>query len=174
MRDRLLDLLEPSVAALGYELLDLDWQTGTTPATLRLYIDWPQGHANTVNGGTVNVDDCALVSDQVSAIMDVEDPISCEYHLEVSSPGIERPLRKPEHFVEFTGERAFVQLHTPNLEGRRRFTGAIVEVAGNELDIDVDGEIYTVTLSDVEKAHLKPDFNAWQKEAKQQAKKGLK
>lgn len=170
MRNKLLELLEPCVDALGYELLDIEWQTGTSPATLRLYIDWPQGHPNTADGETVNVDDCALVSDQVSATLDVEDPITSEYNLEVSSPGIERPLRKPEHFVEFTGERAFVQLHTPNIEGRRRFTGLLQEVIENELDIEVDGQLHTLNLTDIEKAHLKPDFETWQKIAKQSHK----
>lgn len=163
MRKQLLEILEPSIEALGYELLELEWLTGTAPATLRLFIDWPQGHPKTADGGTVNVDDCALVSSQVSAVMDVEDPITSEYNLEVSSPGIERPLRKPEHFTEFEGERAFVQLATPNLEGRRRFTGDILSASAVQLVLSVDGIEYDLDMGEIEKAHLKPDFKNWNK-----------
>lgn len=171
MRSRLIELLEPTVEMLGYELIDLEWLSGASPAILRLYIDWPQGHPKTADGGTVDVDDCVEVSRQVSGVLDVEDPISAEYNLEVSSPGIERPLRKPEHFAEFVGERAYVQLATPNIEGRRRFTGPIVEMAGDEVVINVDGTDFELNVVDIEKAHLKPDFNEWQKLVNKNSKK---
>jgi ribosome maturation factor RimP len=90
IRDRLIEMLEPLVEQLGYELVDIEWAPAPRSGVLRIYLDQPAGH-----GGHIGVEDCEKVSREVSARLDVEDPISGAYHLEVSSPGFDRVLRKP-------------------------------------------------------------------------------
>ena len=109
----MLALLDPGVQALGFEIVDLEF--GGAPATLRVYIDGPNG---------VDVDDCASVSRHLSTVLDVEDPISGNYTLEVSSPGIDRPLARPSHFTAVVGETVRVQTSLHHL-GRKRFLGAV-------------------------------------------------
>ena len=108
-------LLAPAVEALGLELLGLEFRPGNGNALLRLYIDAPSRE------GGVTLDDCEAVSREVSALMDVHDPIDSHYTLEVSSPGIDRPLFKPAHFARFVGESAKIALEFPQ-DGRKRFS----------------------------------------------------
>src|SRR5919112_6145516 len=103
LRERLVDLIEPMLARMGYELVDLEFASGRSHAVLRLFIDKPEGIA---------VEDCERVSRETSALIDVADPIANPYTLEVSSPGFDRVLRKKPHFERFTGERVFVELKT--------------------------------------------------------------
>lgn len=149
LRETLIDLLEPAVEALGYELLDLEYRVEGTNNVLRLYID----HA-----GGITVDDCGDVSEHVSGLLDVEDPIPQQYVLEVSSPGEKRPLRKVEHFRAQLGERARVELRL-GLDGRRRFTGILTKVDDEHLAIDVDHEEFTLPFADIARAHLAPLAN---------------
>ena len=116
---------------------------------LRIYIDAPGG---------IDVDDCASVSRQVSLIMDVEDPVSNAYTLEVSSPGIDRPLVKPEHFQRHTGELAKIVMHTHVL-GRRRFTGKLIEANDELVVLEADGESYDLPYELMESARLEPVFD---------------
>jgi ribosome maturation factor RimP len=103
------------------------------------------------------VDDCADVSSQVSGILDVEDPISGHYTLEVSSPGLDRPLVKREHFERFTGERIRLRVARP-MDNRRNFAGRLVAVKGDSIVIDVDGETFELALDNIERARLVPEF----------------
>ncbi len=146
---RLTDLLEPSIEAMGYELVLIEQTHNKQEAVLRLYIDAPGG---------ILVDDCAQVSRQVSVIMDVEDPIRGAYALEVSSPGSDRPLVKPAHFEVQIGEIVRVQTHDYIL-GRRRFKGALLEASGKQIVVEVDGEEYEIPFDEIESARLVPDFD---------------
>ena len=141
-------LIEPAVQALKYELVDVELSGGGAQAVLRIYIDSPDG---------INVDDCAKVSRQVSALLDVEDPIPGHYMLEVSSPGLDRPLVTRADFVRFTGALIKAKVTQPIL-GRRNFTGRLVEVDGDRIVVEVDNESYDLTLSNIEKARLVPEL----------------
>jgi ribosome maturation factor RimP len=144
-------LLAPTVASLGLELLGVEFVPSGASALLRLYID--------VEGRHVGIEDCEAVSREVSAQLDVEDPISSEYTLEVSSPGIDRPLFSVAQFARFAGEQAKVGLKLPQ-DGRRRLTGRIVSVEGDSVTFDVDGAAFTVAIENIEKARLVPDWAA--------------
>ncbi|MFC1664323.1 ribosome maturation factor RimP [Pseudomonadota bacterium] len=141
-------MFQPVTEALGFELIAVEIQGVGGGCLVRLYIDSDKG---------VNVDDCALVSRQVSALLDVEDPIEGEYTLEVSSPGVDRPLVELEHFEKVIGERIKVRTNEYIL-GRRRFTGKLLGLANENISIDVDGEIYEIPFSSIEKARLDPDL----------------
>jgi ribosome maturation factor RimP len=142
----LLDLLEAEVASLGYELVDLDLRIGGD-GLLRLYIDAEDG---------ITLDDCERVSHQVSGLLDVEDPIPGHYTLEVSSPGVNRPLRTRAHYRRFAGERAKVELARPREDGRRRFTGLLGPVEDDEFALELDGETVRLRFDDVATARLAP------------------
>ncbi|KAA3621489.1 MAG: ribosome maturation factor RimP [Proteobacteria bacterium] len=140
-------LLEPVVEDLGYELLLVEL-VGSGQRTLRLYVDAPGG---------VNLDDCEMVSRNVSAVLDVDDPIAGAYNLEVSSPGIERPLVRESHFRDHVGERVKIRL-IKNVLGRKRFTGMLTEVIDGAVVVEVDGEPYELAYDDIESARLAPEF----------------
>jgi ribosome maturation factor RimP len=149
--DRLEALLAPIVEDLGYEFVGLEYSSNPKNRLLRVYIDKPETG--------VDVDDCADVSREVSAVMDVEEPIPGQYTLEVSSPGIERPLFTAEHFLRFVGETARVQMLVP-VDGRRRFKGRILGVDEGVVRLDVDGEEFSLDVAGMEKARLAPDLDA--------------
>jgi ribosome maturation factor RimP len=144
-KERLIELIEPPLAALGFELADLDAHLGKR-GLLRIFID---------REGGVTLDDCERVSEQLGAWLDVEDPLPGSYVLEVSSPGFDRRLRTLEHFARFAGERCKVELKDPR-DGRRRLTGRIVGTAGHDVAIDVDGAVWQVPLNDIAVARLAP------------------
>ncbi len=146
LSERLTALIEPLVADLGYELVLLEF-SGQAGA-LRLFIDAPAG---------ITVDDCEKVSREVAGLLDVEDPIKSAYRLEVSSPGLDRPLIRREHYERFRGETARVQLLVP-LEGRRRFQGRIAEVAADAVTLDGPDGRFTLSLAQIERAKLVPDY----------------
>src|SRR5688572_29540241 len=135
-------LLAPTVASLGLELLGAEYLPSPGGAMLRLYIDVPAGPAGE-EPRAVTIEDCEAVSREVSAQLDVEDPISSHYTLEVSSPGIDRPLFGAEQFARFAGESAKVTLRLPQ-DGRRRLQGQIVRVDGESITFNVDGNELTV------------------------------
>ncbi|MDQ2069143.1 ribosome maturation factor RimP [Natronospira bacteriovora] len=144
MKEELFKLLEPSINAMGFDLIELEYSAGGE--LLRLYIDIDRG---------VTVDDCEAVSRQVSGILDVEDPIPGQYTLEISSPGIDRPLRTLAHFAHFTGERAKVQMDAP-IQGRRRFKGELLGVEDDRILMNVDGKQVELPFERIEKARLAP------------------
>jgi len=141
-------LLEPGVSAMGFELVDVELAGSHHNPTLRVYIDSPAG---------VTVDNCADVSRQLSALLDVEDPLPGHYTLEVSSPGLDRPLVKPDDFRRFVGETIKVKMHEPIL-GRKNFAGRLVEVATDHVVVEVDKEHYDLTFEGMERARLVPRF----------------
>jgi len=139
-------LIEPTLEALGYELVGVQHRTGSRRALLRIYIDREQG---------VTVDDCALVSHQVSGILEVEDPLPGEYTLEVSSPGLDRPLFCAEHYQRFAGSE--IQLRLLRLwDGRRRFNGTLGGIRDEQVLLVEDGVEHAIPLELVESARLKP------------------
>lgn len=151
--ERLRDWLAPALEKLGYELIQVE-HVATRRAVLRLYID----HLSAAEGG-ITLDDCQKVSDYVSGLLDVEDPLPGAYSLEVSSPGLDRPLVTAEHFRRFLGSEARLQLHRP-LHGTRRLRGRLCGEAGGVIEIDVDGQRLQVPLADIRAARLVPDLAA--------------
>lgn len=142
-------LLEPVVEALGYELVLLEKVGSGRTTTIRLYID-----AET----SIGIDDCEQVSREVTAALDVEDPIPGAYRLEVSSPGADRPLVKPIHFRRFSGARVRVQMVMP-LSGQRRFTGVLEDFRDGTVCLRSErGDVVELPLSEIERARLIPDF----------------
>ena len=145
----LLKLIEPVVEGLGYECVGIEYNPHPKHGLLRIFIDREQG---------VGMEDCTAVSHQVSGVLDVEDPIAGEYNLEVSSPGMDRPLFKIEHFKQFIGHRAKVNLFKP-VEGRRNITGLIEKVDDGDVYLQQDGQVYVVPFQTMSKARLEPDYS---------------
>jgi len=145
------DLLLPGAEALGYEIVSVELSGGDT-SIVRVYIDSESG---------VNVSDCAKASRQFSAILDVEDPISNRYTLEVSSPGMDRPLAKPVHFKEVVGQDVKIKM-TTLVNGRRRFSGELIEANDEFVVVEVDGEQSELPYDEMDRARLVPvyDFNS--------------
>ena len=150
------NLLAPTVQALGLELLGAEYLPAPGSATLRLYIDVIEAELAT---RMVNIEDCEAVSREVSAQLDVEDPITGNYTLEVSSPGIERPLFTLAQFARHQGESAKIVLRLPQ-DGRRRMQGAIVRIEGGSIVFLVDNAEVTVAFENVDKARIMPDWVA--------------
>lgn len=138
-------LLEPVVEAMGFELWGVRYFQGQENV-LRLYIDSEAG---------ISVDDCANVSHQASGVLDVEEPIQAEYVLEVSSPGMDRPLFKPSHWQRFIGEPVKVRLVAP-VAGRRKFSAVIKAVEGDDIIVEVDNEDVRIPFTQIDRAHLVP------------------
>jgi ribosome maturation factor RimP len=147
-REQLIRLLEPVVEDLGYELVELEL-VNERGWVLRLYIDAPPG---------ITVDDCATVSDQVEAVLDEADPIAVAYHLEVSSPGVERPLRRAADFERFVGEQVAIRTYAP-LDGQRRFTGVLADFSDGTAVLDTQQGRAEIPLDQVAKAHLVAEFD---------------
>lgn len=150
-------LLAPTVASLGVELLGAEYLAAPGNAVLRLYIDVPAGDAGQER--SVTIEDCEAVSREVSAQLDVEDPITSQYTLEVSSPGIDRPLFTLDHYRRFAGENAKVGLKLPQ-DGRRRLQGQIARVEDDTVVFLVDGNEFAVSVGNIDKARLVPDWAA--------------
>ncbi|CAH0526775.1 ribosome maturation factor RimP [Vibrio hippocampi] len=145
---QLTELLEAPVEASGYELVGLEFIRAGEHSTLRIFIDHENG---------ITVDDCAEVSRQVSAVMDVEDPITVAYNLEVSSPGLERPLFKSAHYEQFIGHEVSIVLKMA-VGNRRKWKGTIQSVDGETVTILADGNEEEMVLSNISKANLIPKF----------------
>lgn len=141
-------LLQPGAEALGFELVSVELSGGDI-SIVRIFIDSPNG---------ITVEDCAKASRQFSAILDVEDPISNRYTLEVSSPGLDRPLAKPEHFKEVVGRNVKIKLSTL-INGRRRFTGELVEANDDFAVVEVDGEQTELPYDEMDRARLVPVYD---------------
>jgi len=143
-------LIEPVVTAMGFELWGIDHLSQGKHSRLVIYIDHENG---------INVDDCADVSRQVSAVMDVEDPIAGEYRLEVSSPGMDRPLFTLEQFALYVGHRVNIKLRAP-FDGRRKFEGLLAGVEGDEVLLQLDGEEYCFPIEGIDQARVVPQFGS--------------
>ena len=139
------DLLKPLVEALGYDFWGLEYISQGKNSVLRVFIDKEEGIA---------VDDCAVVSRQISGVMDVEDPIASEYNLEVSSPGLDCPIFTLEQFKQFVGESVEVKLRYA-YEGRRKFKGQLVGIEDEEdIVVHVDNHEYLLPIDAIDKANL--------------------
>ena len=148
LRGKLIELAEPLLGQLGFELVDLEFSTGRSHAQLRLFIDRPEG---------ITVEDCERISREFSALLDVKDPIPTAYTLEVSSPGLDRVLRKPGHFARFVAEQLHVELLAPR-DGRRRYTGKLVSADEQQIEMQVDGVAVQIAYGDIDRARLVPQW----------------
>lgn len=147
--EQLQALLAPVVEALGYECWGVEFLSQGRHSLLRVYID----HAN-----GVLVDDCEKVSRQISGVLDVEDPISSEYTLEVSSPGMDRPLFTLEQFARYAGELVKIKLRSP-FEGRRNFQGLLRGAEEQDVVVLVDDHEYLLPIDLIDKANIIPRFD---------------
>lgn len=146
---KIFELVRGVVEPMGYELVGVELVAGGRGGeVLRVYID---------REGGIQLDDCSAVSHQLSGVLDVEDPIKGEYSLEVSSPGLARPLFELAHFARFNGERAKVKLGRA-LDGRRNFTGVLSGVEDDQVLLQVDGELVRIDFEQIDSAKLIPEF----------------
>lgn len=142
----------PLAAQEGLELVDVEFGGPGGRQTLRLFID---------KEGGVSLDDCTSLSRAVSAALDVEDPIDGAYDLEVSSPGLDRPLRTPEHFQKYAGERVKVKTYAPisETDNRKTFVGTLQGFEAGFVVVDVDGKVFRIPHAQVSKANVEPNFD---------------
>jgi ribosome maturation factor RimP len=138
------ELLTPAVAAAGCELLGIEYIAQGRHSLLRVYIDKPEG---------ITVEDCERVSHQISGVLDVEDPIQGAYSLEVSSPGLDRPLFTPQHYLRFCGSLVQLRLNQP-VNGRRKVKGRLLRVNDDEVVLDMEGEELTLSFASIDKGNL--------------------
>ena len=141
-------IIEPVVTSLGYELVGAEFLIQGQSGLLRVYIDAEDG---------IQMKDCTRVSHQLSGVLDVEDVIKGKYQLEVSSPGLDRPLFTAEHFERFKGHKARLKLTVP-LEGQRKFKGTLKGVKNDQVILEVDGKEIPLLLNAIDKANLIPDI----------------
>lgn len=151
-------LLEPVLARDGYDLVEVEWLREGGGWTLRLFIDRE-------GGGGVGIDDCQAVSRTVEPILDVEDFIEPAYALEVSSPGVERPLRRPRDFERFAGQRVKVKAFgplasAPGLPLRKQWSGTLRGLQEGQVEVEVDGHVHRIPLEKISKANLEYDIEA--------------
>jgi len=147
---RLTQLLQPLIEDMGYEFVGLEHRSNPKNPVLVIYIDRPEGIA---------VDDCENVSREVAALLDVEDPIPGHYSLEVSSPGLDRPLFTLEQFERFRGQQVKLSLFAP-LDGRRKFKGEILGTSNDAVRLDQDGTEVELDMGNIAKARLVPDYDS--------------
>jgi ribosome maturation factor RimP len=147
-RENLIAMLEAAIEAMGFELTDLELNLGHGNGVLRLFIDSEQG---------IGLEDCEAVSHQVSGLLDVENPIAVDYRLEVSSPGLDRKLVKPEHFDRFIGHQIKTRLKRL-IEGHRRVKGQLLARDGETVMVRSENETIAILLSDIEVARLVPEL----------------
>jgi ribosome maturation factor RimP len=139
------NVIEPVVTGMGYEFVDL--QSSNGGRLLRLFIDKPGG---------IGVEDCAAVSRQLSRVFEVE---GVDYdRLEVSSPGLDRPLRKQADFVRFAGQKAELRMRRPDAGGRRKFAGVLKGADAGQVQIEVDGQTFALALDEIDRAKLVPEL----------------
>jgi ribosome maturation factor RimP len=148
---KIAELLEPHIERQGYELVSVDYHKGTRSSLLRLLVDKP--------GGGIGLDDLEKLSPVLGDLLDVYDPIEGRYTLEVSSPGLNRPLRKLEHFAAVRGERVKIRTHHAQA-GQKAFVGKLVEVnaAGIELDDESSQRRVAIAFEDMQRANYEYDF----------------
>lgn len=147
LRERLMSLIEPLLASLGYELVELEYVPGRRQGLVRIYIDRHEG---------IGLEDCERASHEVSALLDTTDPVPGAYALEVSSPGFERVLRTRAHFERFTGSRVHVELVAPRA-GRRRYTGSLMGVDDDGIHLEVDRERVDIPFGEIGRARLREE-----------------
>jgi ribosome maturation factor RimP len=142
------ELFEPVVTGMGYDLIEIEHFPNPKHGVLRLYID---------KEGGVTIDDCSDVSQQISALIDVEDPVKGQFNLEISSPGMDRPLRRLKDFKRFTGSKVKLKTNVP-FDGQRNFTGQLLGADEDYVVIETDTEEVSIPMSAVDKARIVPQF----------------
>ena len=147
---RLTELLQPLVEDLGYEFVGLEHSSNPKNSLLRVYIDKADG---------IDISDCSNVSREVAALLDVEDPISGHYNLEISSPGLDRPLFSIEQFDQFAGEEVKITIFAA-VEGRRKFQGRILGCKGQFVRLDLGDAEIALDFGNIAKARLVPDYDS--------------
>jgi ribosome maturation factor RimP len=150
--EKVRQIAAPLAAQEGMELVDVELGGPGGRQTLRVFID---------RQGGVSLDDCSAMSRAVSAALDVEDPIAGAYDLEVSSPGLDRPLRTPEHFQKYQGERVKVKTYAPisDTDNRKTFVGKLLGFEEGFVMVDVDGKVFRIPHGQVSKANVEPVFD---------------
>ena len=141
--------IRPTVEAMGYEFVGAEYLRQAGRNTLRVYIDAPDG---------ITVDDCGQVSHQLSGVLDLEDPIREAYDLEVSSPGMDRPLFKEQDYQRFVGQRVKIKLAVPDHNRRRNFAGTLLGIDQGKVRVKVENEVYELVYEQIERARLVPQF----------------
>lgn len=154
--ERARQLLEPILARDGYELVEVEWLREGGGWTLRLFID---------REGGVGIDDCQAVSRTVEPVLDVEDFIEPAYSLEVSSPGVNRPLRRPRDFERFAGQRVKMKAFGPlesaaGLPARKQWSGTLRGIRDGRVEVEVDGKLHRIPVDRIAKANLEYDLEA--------------
>ena len=142
------ELVSPVLDEMGFELVDIEYLSQYGRWVLRIYAD---------KEGGITLDECARVSREVGNLMDVKDVLPHEYVLEVSSPGLNRPLKKEKDFERAIGKKVKIQMVAP-ISGRRRFTGYLKEVMQGNVYLEIDNNLFTLSRKDIEKANLVYDF----------------
>jgi ribosome maturation factor RimP len=145
LTERIAELITPAIEAMGFELVRVQ-VSGSQRPTLQIM-------AEPASGRAMSVDDCAEISRAISAVLDVEDPIAGSYSLEVSSPGIDRPLTRPKDYERFLGHEAKIETNAP-LDGRKRFKGPIKSVDANAVELTADGADVRIPFAAIHKAKL--------------------
>lgn len=148
--ESLIAMLEPAVNAVGMELWGIEFVAQGRHSVLRVYIESENG---------VTIENCEAASHQISGVLDVEDPISGEYHLEVSSPGMDRPLFTFDQFSKCVGDLIKVRLQMMAVNGMRNYTGKLLEAKDDMLTFEVDNQQLTVSINQIDKANLVPIFD---------------
>ncbi len=146
--DRVRAMLNPILSNEGMELVEVEYRRETRGWVLRLYVD---------KEGGITLDDCSRVSQEVGRILDVEDFISLPYTLEVSSPGLTRPLKSEKDFIKYRNRLIKIKTHNP-IENRRQFKGRLLGISENRIEIAMDEEVLQIPLSNVAKANLEIEF----------------
>ena len=166
LQTKLISIVEPVVEAAGFELVDLRFLLDQGGWVLRVQVDIPLDQVtdlSEVPSDRVDLQDCEELSRELSAVLDVDDPIAQAYSLEVGSPGIDRPLRTEKHFAHFKGSEAKIQLgvamQLPTGE-RKNFKGTLLGVTDGKVDIDCDGQKFALPIEDIDHAKLVPDWDA--------------
>jgi ribosome maturation factor RimP len=149
LHDRLVARFEPELQGLGYELVEVEFVPGPGGGTLRFYIDKPGDEKG------IDAEDCASVSHALLDSIEADDPLPGEYSIEVSSPGLDRVLRTPEHFARFVDNRVKVELAVPR-DGRKRYTGVLRRADGESIEMDVDNFSVSIRLAEIQRARLAP------------------
>ena len=150
--DKLLEevqqVVEPILRSQGFELVDVEYRREPQGWVLRIYLD---------REGGVTLDDCAEVSGEIGAVLEIKDLVSNPYVLEVSSPGLTRPLKKPEDFNKFSNRLVKIKLFEP-LEGQKNFKGTLLGLDGEKVRLEIEGRVYELPLQRIAKANLEIEF----------------